>query len=278
MILFPNAKINIGLYIERKRPDGYHDLSTLFYPIDWCDVLEIVESRSESTTLTVTGRGVDCPPEKNLVMKAYSVLSDIVPLPPVDIYLHKVIPDGAGLGGGSADAAFTLKGLNDMFELGISDESLARIASRLGADCAFFVYDRPMLASGIGDVLVPSDLSLRGHVIAVVKPDEGVSTKEAYSNVIPAVPSVALNDSILFPVSEWRDRIGNDFERSIFPGHPVIADVKERLYMLGAEYACMSGSGASVYGIFEGRDSARLSALLSREFPDMSVWCGDAGY
>lgn len=278
MILFPNAKINIGLNVVRRRDDGYHDLSTLFYPVGWSDVLEMVPSKSGTTTLTVSGRTVDCPPEKNLVMKAYRAMEAETVVPAVDIFLHKIIPDGAGLGGGSSDAAFTLKGLNEMFNLGRSDEELARIAVTIGADCPFFIYDRPMIASGIGDVLATFSLSLVGCAIAIVKPDEYVSTKEAYSGVRPKLPEVDLADTLQGPIDSWSGQVENDFEGSIFPLHPVIGQVKERLYRLGADYASMSGSGASVYGIFRSGDADRLSALISREFPGMSVWCGMAGY
>ncbi|MCM1504126.1 MAG: 4-(cytidine 5'-diphospho)-2-C-methyl-D-erythritol kinase [Muribaculum sp.] len=278
MILFPNAKINLGLNVVRKRPDGYHDLSTLFYPVGWCDILEIVPSDKECTTLHVSGRGVDCPPDKNLVMKAYTALSEVVGLPPVDIYLHKVIPDGAGLGGGSSDAAFTLVGLNRMFSLGLSDSALAEVAVSVGADCPFFVYNRPMLASGIGDIFSSTDLSLSGFVLAIVKPDEYVSTKEAYAGVSPCLPLHEISDIVSKPVYDWSDSLVNDFEVSIFPGHPAIASLKSRLYELGALYASMSGSGASVYGIFADIDADRLSAILEKEFPGMSKWCGYATY
>lgn len=278
MILFPNAKINIGLNVTRRRDDGYHDLSTLFYPIGWCDVLEIVPSKSGETTLTVSGRAVDCPPEKNLVMKAYRAMAGVADVPAVDIFLHKIIPDGAGLGGGSSDAAFLLKGLNGMFSLSLADEELAGLAVTIGADCPFFIYDRPMMASGIGDILTPFDIALAGRAIAVVKPEEYVSTKEAYSGVTPAVPDLALEGILSDSVESWRGRAVNDFERSIFPLHPAIGEVKDRLYELGAVYASMSGSGASVYGIFDCCDADNLSAMIRREFPRMSVWCGLAGY
>ena len=242
MILFPNAKINIGLNVLRRRPDGYHDLDTLFYPIGWSDVLEIVPASGECATLTVTGRAVDCR------------------------------ADGAGLGGGSSDAAFTLRGLNEMFALGMTDADLAGVAVTIGADCPFFIYNRPMFASGIGDLLRPAGLSLDGYLICVVKPDESVSTREAYSGVVPSVPLVPLSDKLSRPVENWRGEVANDFEKSVFPLHPVIESVKERLYGLGAVYASMSGSGAAVYGIFPSDYADRLSAIVTDEFPDMSVW------
>ena len=265
MILFPNAKINLGLNVVRRRIDGYHDLETLFYPVPWRDVLEIVPAKGDTTTLTVTGRAVDCPPEKNLVMKAYKALDALSPLPPVDIYLKKIIPDGAGLGGGSADAAFTLVGLNRMFDLGYTDEELAVTATSIGADCPFFIYNTPMLATGIGNIFTPLDIDLSSMTIAIVKPKVSVSTKEAYAGIKPALPEADLRSTLLDPVECWRGALKNDFEHSIFPAHPEIAAVKEKLYELGASDAAMSGSGAAVFGLFT-TDSDILADEISRTF------------
>lgn len=203
MILFPNAKINLGLNVVRRRPDGYHDIETLFYPVPWRDILEIVPAAGDTTTLTVSGRAVDCPAEKNLVMKAYRALDSVTPLPPVDIYLHKVVPDGAGLGGGSADAAFTLTGLNELFALGFSKEKLAGIAATIGADCPFFIYDTPMLATGIGDVFTPVALDLSGYTLVIVKPQVSVSTKEAYACIRPEAPAYNLAEVAAAPIASW---------------------------------------------------------------------------
>lgn len=275
MILFPNAKINIGLYITSKRPDGYHNLETLFYPVRWSDILEIVPAKGTETTLTVTGNTVECPPEKNLVVKAYRALNEATPLPPVDIYLHKIIPDGAGLGGGSSDAAFTLKGLNELFALELSDYTLAEIAAGIGADCPFFIYNRPMLARGTGNEFESCDIDLTGKTIAIVKPEESVSTREAYSGVVPALPEYDLCPALLADITQWRKKISNDFERSIFPAHPSIKADKEKLYELGAEYASMSGSGAAVYGIFNSGSADRLSELLPKLFPGCATFTGE---
>ncbi len=277
MILFPNAKINIGLYITSRRPDGYHNLETLFYPVGWQDILEIVPAKGDDTTLTVTGNTVACPAEKNLVMKAYRTLNDEIPLPPVDIFLHKIIPDGAGLGGGSADAAFTLKGLNEIFSLNLTGQNLAEIAVKIGADCPFFIYNRPMLAKGIGNEFSPSTLNLDNRIIAIVKPNESVSTREAYSGVNPMMPIHDLATSLTLKISEWRDTISNDFEKSIFPSHPAIEAVKTHLYGLGSDYASMSGSGAAVYGIFKGDNYDRLSERLATEFPGCATYLGKLG-
>lgn len=268
MILFPNAKINLGLDILRKRDDGYHDIETVMVPVPWHDVLEIVPARGEDSTLTVTGRKVDCPPEKNLVMKAYRALCEEVPLPPVDIYLRKIIPDGAGLGGGSADASFTLSGLNDLFCLGLDKATLARIASSLGADCPFFIYNTPMLCTGTGTEMSPVDVDLSSLDILIVKPQVSVPTAVAYSHTSPAIPDVSVNELLHGPRASWQGRLKNDFEPSVFQSYPEIASVKDRIMSLGPVYASMSGSGASVYGLF-GRDI--LSPSVDAMFPGCDI-------
>lgn len=264
MILFPNAKINLGLDILRKRADGYHDIETVMVPVPWCDILEIVPARGEDSSLTLSGRPVDCPPEKNLVMKAYRALSEEVPLPPVDIYLRKIIPDGAGLGGGSADAAFTLTGLNDLFGLGFSKTELARVASSLGSDCPFFIYNTPMLCTGTGTDMQPAEVDLSGLDILIVKPQASVPTAVAYSRTSPAIPEVKISELLASPKESWQGRLKNDFEPSVFLSYPDIAVIKERIMSLGPLYASMSGSGASVYGLFA-RDI--LSFSLGPMFP-----------
>ena len=250
MIRFPNAKINLGLDIVRRRDDGYHDISTVFYPIQLVDSLEIVKSSGSASTLTVLGNKVDCPMEKNLVMKACRLLESEFALPPVDIWLVKHIPDGAGLGGGSSDAAFTLVMLNEMFGLGLDKAQLACRAATLGADCAFFVYNEPMAASGIGDILSPAKVSLKGKALVLVKPEVSVPTKLAYSKVKPAEPSVGVEEILAMDTAQWKLLLKNDFEPSVFAEYPVVAEIKAKMYELGAEYASMSGSGSSVFGIF----------------------------
>lgn len=269
MLVFPNAKINIGLYITAKRPDGYHDIATVMIPAEWRDILEIVPAKGTETTLTVTGRHVDCPPEKNLVMKAYRAMEEMYDLPAVDIYLHKVIPDGAGLGGGSADAAFTLRVLNDMFNLNLSTEGLAAIASRLGSDCPFFIYNRPMLATGTGTDLSPVDVNLSGYNLLIIKPDVHVSTAEAYGGCKPEPMKIDLTAILsTVPPEEWSVAgITNDFEKSVFPAHPAIARLKADIAGMGAVYTSMSGSGASVFGIFD-RDI--LAEEVEERFPGMA--------
>ena len=269
MILFPNAKINLGLDIIEKRPDGYHNIETVMYPVPWRDILEIVPAKGDETTLTVSGRAVDCPPEKNLVMKAYRALAERIPLPPVDIYLRKIIPDGAGLGGGSADAAFTLRGLNDLFALDLPDDELAAIASRLGADCPFFIYNRPMLCTGIGTEFTPVGINLEGYSIVIVKPAVSVPTAQAYSRVTPALPACRLIDLLAETPERWKGCVKNDFEASVFPLYPAVAVIKERLDSMGAVYTSMSGSGSSVYGLFK---SDILSDGLTETFEGCDVF------
>lgn len=250
MITFANAKINLGLDIVRKRADGYHDISTIFYPIPLADAVEIVKTDGE-TGFESYGIEIDCPPEKNLVMKTYEMFRAEFNLPNSLIGLMKKVPFGAGLGGGSSDAAAVAKIVNTMYNLRLSDEELAARVVKIGADCPFFIYNRPMIASGIGDILNPVDLSLKGYKIVLVKPDVHVSTAEAYSGVTPREPAEPLEKLIQRPISEWRGLVKNDFEDSVFAAHPELADIKQAFYDNGAVYASMSGSGSAIYGIFD---------------------------
>ncbi len=249
MIKFSPCKINIGLDVVARRPDGYHDIVTAMVPVPWHDIVEVIPA--QETSLTVLGNAVDCPPEKNLVMRAYRLLANIYDLPPVEIVLQKIVPDNAGLGGGSADAATTLKLLNEMFSLGLSKPEMIGLASKLGADCAFFIEDSPMLCTGIGNIMTPITLPLRGWHLLIAKPQaERVSTQIAYSRVTPAQPAYPLEELLLLPVEEWQGRIKNDFEPSVFAFAPQCAAVKQRMLEAGATYAAMSGSGASIFGLF----------------------------
>lgn len=265
MILFTPCKINIGLNILSRRPDGYHDISTLMVPIDWCDILEIVPSKSDKTTLTVLGHNLDCAPADNLVMKSYNKLNEAVgmKLPPVDIYLQKIIPDGAGLGGGSSDASHTLLALNQMFELGFSLEKLAEIASTLGADCPLFIYDRPMHATGTGTILKPVNIDLSQYTILLVKPPVHISTAQAYGAVSPRpwdTPLEEMFDDII------KAQPVNDFELGIFSKFPSLLDIKNKILNGGAMYASMSGSGSTIYGIFKNEaDAIKCSKNLENE-------------
>lgn len=252
MIVFPNIKINLGLSITEKRPDGYHNLETVFYPVALEDALEIraLSEADKKITLHQYGMEIAGNPEDNLVAKAYSLLDKEFHLPPVEIHLYKHIPSGAGLGGGSSDAAFMLKLLNGHFHLNLSEEQLEIYAATLGADCAFFIKNKPVYAEGIGNIFSPIELSLKGYQIMIVKPDVFVSTREAFANIHPHHPEYPVKEVIRRPVAEWKDTLINDFEASVFPQHPVIGEIKKELYNQGALYASMSGSGSSVFGLF----------------------------
>lgn len=270
MITFPNAKINLGLNIVERRPDGYHNIETVFFPIPLTDVLEIVPAaQGEGTTLTCYGNPVDCPAEKNLVMKAYRLMEQRCGLPPVAMHLYKRIPDGAGLGGGSSDAAHAMVVLNKMFGLRISDAELAAMAATLGADCAFFIYNRPMMATGIGDVLTPVEVDLKGRTLLLVKPSVGVDTRTAYSRVSPHAPADDLRRVIKMPVAAWDGLMVNDFEPSVFGVLPQLWVVKSMLIDAGAPYAAMSGSGSTVFGIF---DNDKLAEQAADTFTDCSTF------
>lgn len=252
MIAFPNAKINLGLQIVERRPDGYHNLETIFYPIPVEDALEFCVRAGMPTKchLNVSGIQVEGNLDDNLVCRAYRLLDEQFDLPPVDIFLHKHIPTGAGLGGGSSDAAFMLRLLNNTFELGLTPQQLEAYATLLGADCAFFIQNRPTFAHGIGNLFRPIQLSLNGYQLWLIKPDIFVSTREAFAQITPRRPEVSLEELVKEPISRWREAMVNDFEASVFPQHPELRDIKERLYDHGALYAAMSGSGSSLFGIF----------------------------
>jgi len=264
MINFPNGKINIGLNITERRPDGYHNLETVFYPIRINDVLEIIESDQ----LSFESSGIDIPGDAkdNLCLKAYQLLKNDHDLPPVKIHLHKHIPIGAGLGGGSADAAFLIKLLNQKFKLNISVEDMQEYARQLGADCAFFIKGEPTYAFEKGDRFEDIALDLSAYHIALVMPPVHVSTAEAYRGVKPAKPVTSLKELIRQPIAEWQQYIKNDFEASVFETYPRIGVVKEKLYEAGALYASMSGSGASVFGIFDKAPDLKSLEVDNRVF------------
>ena len=244
MLFFPNAKINLGLNITSKRADGYHNLETIFYPIAWRDILEIIPSSS----LSFKSSGLPIPGAGNLCLKAYELMNSCFSIKPVAIHLHKNIPIGAGLGGGSSDAAFTLMALNTIFDLGIEKPKLKELALQLGADCPFFIDNTPSVASGVGEVLQPIDLDLSDYHLMVVNPDVFVSTAEAFSNIKPHVPVKSIQEEIKTPVENWT--LKNDFEQSIFPQYPKLLQIKNKLIDAGALYSSMSGSGSSIFGLF----------------------------
>ena len=248
MITFPNAKINIGLHVVSKRPDGYHNLETIFYPVQLSDALEMVEAKE--TKLSFSGIKIDGQPEKNLVYKAWELLRTDFDIPPVHFHLHKAVPFGAGLGGGSSDAAFALKMMNDYFSLNLANKQLANYASQIGADCTFFIYNKPVFAEGIGNQFSTVNIDLSDYKIVIIKPEFGVSTPDAYRNIKPAEAKFDLKQLENIPVEEWKNVVKNDFEKSVFPGYPKIEILKKKLYEMGALFASMSGSGSAVFGIF----------------------------
>lgn len=284
MIAFVNAKINLGLQIVRRREDGYHDLRTIFYPVGlyagqpenpvaFCDILEIVPVTSNSCfSFITTGRAVDCPVEKNLVWRAADLYFKRFAHPDlsVDIHLEKHLPDGAGMGGGSADAAFTLRLLRELDQAPLpDDETLARAALELGADCPFFILNRPAYAEGVGECLSPIDINLAGKWIAVAKPDVFVSTREAFAGVSPAMPEFDLRSLPSIPMERWREILVNDFEKSIFPIHPNLEMIKEEFYRLNAIYASLTGSGSCIYAIFDDEDLAKVALQILDARPDI---------
>ncbi|MCM1028649.1 MAG: hypothetical protein NC342_07325 [Pseudoflavonifractor sp.] len=276
MIVFPNAKINLGLRITSRRPDGYHMIESLMVALPWHDVLEGVAGQGPSHTLTVTGRQVDCPVEKNLVMKSISALEAEIrePLPPLDLYLRKIIPDGAGLGGGSADATFAIKLVDSLLSLGLTEDRLCRVAAKVGADCPFFIYNKVSSATGIGTDLTPSasaDEALRklSPIVVVAKPPESISTREAYAGITPRPLDGPLPWEIVstLPPKEWETAgLVNDFESTVAVKCPSVKRIKEKMQTLGAIYCSMSGSGSAVYGLFD-KGSDILSAPLDEIFP-----------
>lgn len=273
MVTFPNAKINLGLDVVEKRPDGYHNLETVFFPIPLQDILEITvaeDGDAPDYTFTMHNAVFDGDNNDNLVVKAYKILAADYKLPKVNMALYKHIPTGAGLGGGSADAAFALKMLNGIAGLGLTDEKLEEYAARLGADCAFFIKNTPAYATGIGNILSSTPCDLTGYFMVIVKPEIHISTKEAYSLVRPQYPEVPLTEIAKKPITEWEGLMKNDFEKSVFAQHPSMKKIKDDLYSMGAVYASMSGSGSAFFGIF---DHELEIDDIKQHFPGTFCWC-----
>jgi len=269
MLTFPNAKINIGLYITGKREDGYHNLETVFYPVKLSDALELIELPGMPASLRTSGLAVAGRTEDNLVWSAFRLLQRDFPdkVRPLQLLLHKVIPMGGGMGGGSADGAFMLRMLNEFFGLQLDTPQLESYALQLGSDCPFFIHNRPSFASGRGEVLEPVSLDLSGYSLQLICPELHVSTAGAFRNIIPRKAPLALRELPLLPLTEWRQRVGNDFERPVFEAHPVLADIKQQLYDQGAIYAAMSGTGSTLYGVFEkGREAVIKTSIPYRSF------------
>lgn len=259
MIDFPCAKINLGLNITEKRADGYHNLETVFFPIPICDALEIktMNERFPSNVacdLKVTGNNVCCNENDNLIVKAYNMIAADFDIPRVHAHLYKNIPSEAGLGGGSSDAAYMIRLLDQRFRINIGNAEMEKYAARLGADCPFFITAEPSYAEGIGEILSPvniTDNNLEGYSLVVVKPQIAVSTKEAFSSITPRKPLMCCREIVAQPIETWKDALCNDFEESVFGIYPQLNDIKNRIYTLGAAYAQMSGSGSSLFGIFK---------------------------
>lgn len=271
MVVFPHAKVNIGLFVTGKRSDGFHDLETVFYPIGLSDILEIVQGDGEAGSYRFENSGIPIAggPEQNLAVKAYKLLAADYGLPSVRIHLHKIIPFGAGLGGGSADAAYMLKALNVFFGLHLNEAKLLEYAVVLGSDCAFFILDRPVFACGKGEIMQPLDLSLADYQLVLAKPSFGVSTIEAYAGIRPKLADYDLRQLGQLSVREWRGVVRNDFEETVFQKHPFLYEMKQKLYANGAEFASMTGSGSGVFGLF-GKDKE-----INIDFPDCFFWKGN---
>ena len=274
MIAFPIAKINLGLNVVERRPDGYHNLETVFYPVQIKDALELtmMNTRFPSATdcdIKVTNLAVEGDEQRNLVVRAYQLLKQDFPqMPRVHAHLWKGIPTQAGMGGGSSDCAYTIRLLNEMFTLGLSEQQMIGYAARLGADCAFFILSRPAYAEGIGERLQPVSLDLGSYYIGVVRPDIPVSTREAFSLIKPQRPLKNCRDVVMQPIETWRDELTNDFEQSVFTLHPEIGAIKQQLYRLGAVYAAMSGSGSAVFGLFS------QAIKIGEHFPGVFTYFG----
>ena len=266
MYILPNAKINIGLNVVSKRLDGYHDLQTVFYPIPITDAIEIKTLEKSTVPYEFFSSGIPIPGgiENNLIVKVFLELKKEYNLPPLSINLAKHIPIEAGLGGGSSDCAHMMKLLNEFFSLGLSDEDMEKKVSRFGADCAFFIRNKPVFAEGLGDTFSQIDICLKDYFIVLVKPDISISTRQAFSAIIPHNPNIDLKTILSTePISQWKYKISNIFERSIFPLFPNLQVIKETLYDIGAIYASMSGSGSTIYGLCD-----RTIENLCSIFPD----------
>lgn len=249
MILFPNAKVNLGLNIVEKRTDGYHNLESIFYPIPLHDGLEAIPS--SQSTFNIEGKPISGEKETNLALRAYQLLKQDYHLPSIQACLYKKIPMGSGLGGGSADGAFMLNLLNQLFELNLDNNLLKRYANQLGSDAPFFIDNTPMLVSSTGDTLDPIDLSLKGYHLALICPEVSIATPEAYKHITPQKPRYRVQEIIKYPIQDWPDLLANDFETFAFTHHPELQVIKDKLYEQGALYASMTGSGSAIYGIFK---------------------------
>ncbi len=249
MLFFTNAKINIGLNIVEKRPDGFHNLETVFYPIQIKDALEFIETQGE-TIVQTSGIELGVSDKENICYKTYKLMAKYYKLPQLKIHLHKVVPIGAGLGGGSANAAILMKKLNDTYNLGISTKRLEELVSHIGSDCPFFIKNKAVFARGRGEIFESINLDLSNYYIYIIKPDISISTSAAFAGIKPHQPNVSIKELISKPIEQWKNDIVNDFEDNIFKQYPMLGEIKQNMYDIGAVYASMSGSGSAVYGIF----------------------------
>lgn len=283
MIFFPNGKINLGLDVLRRRADGFHDIETVMFPVSGlCDVLEVVPEEKGVIALTQSGLAVGCAEYDNLCVRACRLMADRHAAGGARMHLHKIIPAGAGLGGGSSDAAFAIKGLNKIYSLGLDAERMEALAAELGSDTAFFIRNEPQLAEGRGERLTPHPVDLAGKRLVIVKPDIHISTAEAYAGITPHIPEKPLKERLAADIRTWKYTVTNAFEPHIFAKHPVLAEIKAALYKEGALYASMSGSGSALYGIFDGGGgaecmlggsrTARIAGTLRRRFGELFVY------
>jgi 4-diphosphocytidyl-2-C-methyl-D-erythritol kinase len=269
MISFPNAKINLGLSIIEKRPDNYHNIESVIYPVPLCDILEINIAADGHFSFGSSGLSLSCDIADNLCVKAFNLMQERFDIPPVKMWLHKIIPSGAGLGGGSADAAFAMRMLNKLFNLGLDNPTLIELAANLGMDCPFFIDNLPALATGRGDVLTPLDFSLRDHTICIACPEIHISTAEAYAGVVLHPGQICPVTLTVLSVSSWSGVLKNQFEETLFIFHPQLRAIKDKFYSCGAVYASLTGSGSAVYGIFNSLP------MLQNKFEEMFYWEGD---
>ncbi len=268
MVIFPNAKINLGLSVLSKRGDGFHQIESAMVPVPINDALELIVATDRNFGLTVSGIEINGHPENNLCVKAWKLLQPAYNLPGIKMHLHKVIPMGAGLGGGSADGAFTIKLINQVFDLGLSPGVMESYARQIGSDCPFFIKNQPALAFDKGDQLKQIEIDLSGHFLVLVKPDVHISTAEAYAGISPKIPDMPVNKIIQLPVEEWKRLLKNDIETNIFKIHPVLSEIKDKLYHSGAIYASMSGSGSAMFALF------KTEVELRGHFSGCYYWSG----
>lgn len=268
MITFPNAKINLGLHILTKRDDGFHEIETIMWPLKLTDALEIIPASDGVFRFTRSGISLPCDGKPNLCQRAWHLMQQHAGISPVHMYLHKAIPAGSGLGGGSADAAFTLKMLNSLFQCNLSVLELKTLAAAIGSDCSFFIENTPSIAKGRGEVLEPIRLQLPGMYLLLVVPKVLVNTAQAYSKVSPEIPLESLSSAVQHPVEKWKNRVFNKFEESVFVQHPLLLEIKHNLYAQGAVYASMSGSGSSIFGLF----ANPITIDTEVAFPGCFIW------